>query len=695
MSIVSEAPKWFILLCVLAGLVYAGALYFRDRFNRTYGSRLAALLGFFRLVVVSLLAFFLLKPLIKNISNDLQKPIIVIAQDDSESLVVGKDSSYYKGEYQQQLQSLIASFGNDYEIRTYHFGAQVAEGIDSLRFDEKLTDFSTLLDEVYNKYSGSNIGALIVASDGLYNRGENPVYSFRKLGCPVYTVALGDTTVHKDVLLAEVAHNRIAYLGNKFPVEITVEGRKAAGENSTLTVSRKGQVLHSEQIQFTGERFFKTISLSLDAKETGLQKYTVSLTTVKNEITTTNNRKDIFIDVLDGRQKVLILASAPHPDVAAIKDALLINESYQVEAELEKDFSGNLSEYSLVIFHQLPAVGGTGLSIISNTLDSGIPAVFVWGANTDFRAFNDLNTGYALNDYRNSTTDVGGIFSKEFSLFSMNESTAENMRKLPPLSVPFGDFEFSQGVSALAYQRVGQIETDNPLISFNKVGEHKVGLIAGEGLWRWRLTSFQNTQAHDEFSEIVTKMVQYMASKEDRSLFRVNAKNDFLENEHVIFEAELYNESYEPITNREISITIVNEEGNEFRYNFSPTGTRYRLDAGQLPPGNYSYNAQANNGAQLLKEVGEFSVTPLQLETVNTVADHRLLNQFAVENNGEMVLPADMNSLAEKIKARKDIVAIAYENKQLTDIIDYRWLLAVLLGFLCLEWLLRKRAGTY
>jgi len=695
LSIVSEAPKWFILLCVLAGLVYAGALYFRDRFNRTYGSRLAALLGFFRLVVVSLLAFFLLKPLIKNISNDLQKPIIVIAQDDSESLVVGKDSSYYKGEYQQQLQSLIASFGNDYEIRTYHFGAQVAEGIDSLRFDEKLTDFSTLLDEVYNKYSGSNIGALIVASDGLYNRGENPVYSFRKLGCPVYTVALGDTTVHKDVLLAEVAHNRIAYLGNKFPVEITVEGRKAAGENSTLTVSRKGQVLHSEQIQFTGERFFKTISLSLDAKETGLQKYTVSLTTVKNEITTTNNRKDIFIDVLDGRQKVLILASAPHPDVAAIKDALLINESYQVEAELEKDFSGNLSEYSLVIFHQLPAVGGTGLSIISNTLDSGIPAVFVWGANTDFRAFNDLNTGYALNDYRNSTTDVGGIFSKEFSLFSMNESTAENMRKLPPLSVPFGDFEFSQGVSALAYQRVGQIETDNPLISFNKVGEHKVGLIAGEGLWRWRLTSFQNTQAHDEFSEIVTKMVQYMASKEDRSLFRVNAKNDFLENEHVIFEAELYNESYEPITNREISITIVNEEGNEFRYNFSPTGTRYRLDAGQLPPGNYSYNAQANNGAQLLKEVGEFSVTPLQLETVNTVADHRLLNQFAVENNGEMVLPADMNSLAEKIKARKDIVAIAYENKQLTDIIDYRWLLAVLLGFLCLEWLLRKRAGTY
>lgn len=695
MSIVSESPKWFILLCISAGLVYAGALYFRDRFNRTYGSALAALLGFLRFVVVSLLAFFLLRPLIKNTSTDIQKPIIVVAQDNSQSLVVGKDSLYYRQQYPGMLQSLISAFGDNYDVRTYNFGSQLSEGTDSLKFDEKITDYSTLFDEVYNKYSGSNIGALIVATDGLYNRGSNPVHTYRKLGCPVFTIALGDTTVNKDVLLAEVAHNRITYLGNKFPLEITVEGRKAAGAISTLTVSRKGVVLHSEQIMITGEHFFKSVSLSLDARETGLQKYTVALSAVDGEITTANNRKDIFIDVLDGRQKVLILASAPHPDVAAISETLGANESYHVESKLEKDFSGNLAEYSLVIFHQLPAAGGTGLSLINNALDLGIPAVFVWGANTDFRAFNELQTGYALLDYRNSTTDVGGVFAKEFSLFSLNENTAENMRKLPPLAVPFGDFEFSQGVSSLAYQRVGQIETGKPLITFNKSGDHKVALIAGEGLWRWRLASFQNTQAHDEFSEIITKTMQYMASKEDRSFFRVNAKNDFTENEHIIFDAELYNESYEPVTSREISMVIVNEAGEEFRYNFSPVTTRYRLDAGMLPPGNYSYTAQANNGVQLLKESGEFSISPLQVELVKTVADHRLLNQLAAVNNGEMVMPQNMNALAEKIKARKDIVSIAYENKKLTDLIDYRWLLALIIGLLALEWLLRKRAGTY
>src|SRR5690606_7523797 len=121
MSIITEAPYWFILLCLLSGVIYAGALYFRDRFNRTYGTPLATLLGVLRFMCVSLLAFFLLKPLIKTINRTVEKPVIVIAQDNSESLVVGKDSLFYKGEYLSQLNELTKQFGEDYDVRTYNF----------------------------------------------------------------------------------------------------------------------------------------------------------------------------------------------------------------------------------------------------------------------------------------------------------------------------------------------------------------------------------------------------------------------------------------------------------------------------------------------------------------------------------------------------------------------------------------------
>jgi hypothetical protein len=695
MSIITEAPSWLIALCLLVGVVYAGALYFRDRFNRTYGATLATLLGIFRFCSVSLIAIFLLKPLIKSISREVDKPVIVIAQDNSESLVVGNDSTFMKNAYLEQLKNLQSQFGDDYEVQMLSFGSKVNDGIDSLDYSEKLTDFSALLEEINTRYSGRNLGAVVVASDGLYNKGSNPVYSYKKLNIPVYTIALGDTTMHRDALISEVAVNRLAYLGNKFPMEITIEGRKAKGESSTLTVSRKGNVLYTETINFTEEKFIKSIPITLDASEIGLQKYSVDITSVSNEITKANNHKDVFIDVLDSRQKVLILAYAPHPDLNAIRDAIISNESYQVDSKLAKDFNGDVSSYSLVIFHQLPGIGGIGANAVTSSLERNIPGLFVWGSNTDFRAFEKLNLGYSLNNYTNNTTDISGGYSDEFSLFTLNAEVTGMIRNMPPITVPFGDYSFSPGVSSLVYQQVGQIKTKKPLISFNKTDINKVGLIAGEGIWRWKMTSFAQFESHNQFNELITKTVQYLASKEDKSLFRVHCKNDFAEDESIIFDAELYNQSYEAINNREVSLRIFNEEGREYNYTFSPNGQMYKLNAGRLPVGNYSYEASVNGDSGVLKERGEFSVSPLLYEIINTIADHRLLYQFAHDNNGEMVYPQEMNKLVDLIKQKKEIVSVSYENKKLDDLINYKWILALIILLLSAEWLLRKRAGTY
>jgi hypothetical protein len=656
---------------------------------------LALALGFFRFIVVFLLAFFLLKPLLRSVDRDVQKPIVVIAQDDSKSLVVGKDSTYYRGAYQEQLKQLQLSLEGDYEVRSYRFGDHVENGIDSLKFRDQLTDFSLMMDEINTRYSGRNLGAVIIASDGLYNKGSNPVYAYKKLNVPVYTIALGDTTVNRDVLIAEVAANRLAYLGNKFPVQILTEARKAPGENATVTVSRNGQVLYTEPLSFTGEHFFKTVNVTLDATTVGLQKYSVDISSVKNEITTLNNHADIFIDVLDSRQKVLILAAVPHPDVAALREAIQSNEGYSVDVSLVKDFSGDISKYNLVIFHQLPSFGNIGLGQVRSTLERKIPALFVWGSATDYRVFNELNLGYSLSDYRNNTTDAGGVIAPGFTLFTVSDELAPLVRMMPPLAVPFGEFNYSPGVSVLAQQQVGTINTQQPLISFNSVDGLKAGLISGEGIWRWKLYSFRESGSHELFNELVTKSVQYLASKEDKSLFRVTGKNDFPENEHVIFEAELYNASYEPVMDREISMKLKNEKGEEFSYQFSPAGVGYRLDAGSLPVGNYSYVAMATSDGKPQKENGEFSVSPLQFEMVKTIADHRLLNQFAVENQGAMVYPSDMSKLSEYIRNKKEVVPIVYETRTLTDLINYSWLLVLMLLLLGAEWLLRKRAGTY
>jgi hypothetical protein len=695
MSIVTQAPAWLIVFCLLAGIVYAGALYFRDRFNRTYGTPLATALGVLRFACVSLLCLFLLKPLIKTIDRTVEKPIIVLAQDNSESLVVGDDSTYYRNDYKKQLSEFAASFGEDYDVRTFTFGQQVHEGIDSLSYNEQLTDYSAFLEEIYTRFSGRNLGAVVMASDGLYNKGSNPVHSYKKLNVPIYTIALGDTTIHKDVLISNVAANRLAYLGNRFPMEITVEGRKASGETVTLSVMRKGNTLFTQTITFNEDRSFVKIPLTLEAGEIGLQRYTISITRLQDEVTYANNSKDVFIDVLDSRQKVLLLAYAPHPDIQAIRAAISDNESYNVDVQLAKEFNGNLQDYSMIIWHQLPAIGGIGASLVTTSIEKKIPGLFIWGSSTDFNTFNSLNLGVSLASYRNNSTDISGSIQESFSTFNWESNFPAMIRMLPPLQVPFGDMSFSPGIQSAIVQQVGSIKTTKPLIAFNEVQENKFGFILGEGLWRWRNTSFQQGETHANFNELITKSVQYLASKEDKSLFRVNAKNDFVENEDIVFDAELYNASYEAISGREVSMKIKNDDGQEYNYLFSSSGDLYQLNAGRLPVGNYNYEAKASSEGSVWTERGEFSVSPLQVEIINTVADHRLLSQFARENNGVMVTPNDMHRLAEEIRSKKEIVSVSYENKQLDELINFRWLCAIIVVLLSTEWLLRKRAGTY
>jgi hypothetical protein len=695
MTIITDAPSWLILACILMGAVYAGALYFRDRFNRTYGSRLAGLLAAMRFGVVTLIAFFLLKPLIKTIQREVEKPIIIIAQDNSQSLSLVKDSAMYKTTYLDQLKSLKDALGEDYDVRSYSFGDQIREGLDSISLQEKETNFSGLLEEINTKFAGRNLGALIIGSDGIYNKGSNPIYAYNKLNAPVYTVALGDTTVRKDALIAEVVANRLAYLNNKFPISVSVEGRKCAGETVQLTVSHKGNTVFSQPVTFDGNRSSKTIDLTQDAKTVGLQKYTVTISNLNGEITYANNRKDVFIEVLDSRQKVLILASSPHPDVNAMREAIASNDAYSISTELVSKFNGNINDYNLIIFHQLPSSGSQGLNLVKNAIDQNIPSLFIWGANTDFNAFNTLGLGYALSGYRNTNTDINAAVMEGYSLFQIEKITSDLIATAPPLSVPFGDFEVSPGANIFVRQQVGQISTSKPLIAFNKKNENKIGLIAGEGIWRWRINAFRQFETHDVFNGMVSKMVQYLASKEDKSLFRVNGPTDFPENIAISFDAELYNASYEAVIDKEISMVIKNEEGREFPYTFSPMNGRYKLNAGSLPVGNYTYVASTVSEGQTLKEIGEFSVSPLQAELTNTIADHKLLAQFARENGGEMVYPDAVSSLVEKIKAREEITSVSYETKQLNDLINFRWLLFLILLLLGGEWLLRKRAGTY
>jgi hypothetical protein len=695
LSIIFEHPAWLLLPGGIAALLLAIWLYRSDKTTRHLQPAVRYLLGSLRFLALFTLIILLLKPLIKTLETEVEAPLIVVAQDNSESLLLGEDSTYINGVYKDQLLELAENFDGDYELKTYTFGEQLSEGLERLDYSEQFTNFSGLFDELFNKYSHRNLGAVIIASDGLYNKGEDPSYSFSKLNVPIYTIALGDTVEKKDLLIRDVAHNRLAYLGNLFPLEIEIEAKKCEGENALLEVLRQGQVLFSKPLTISSRNELFTIPVQLEAKNVGLQRYTVRVTTLDDEVSEVNNTRDIFIDVLDSRQKILILSAAPHPDIAALRASIHSNQNYEVEAMTAEEFKGQVADYSLIVLHQLPSKNNLGLDVIEAAMAVKTPLFFISGAQTDFQSFNKLKIGYEVLSARGNVNDVKGRFADGFSLFQVSEEEKNMFPSLPPLQVPFGEFNNSPGISPVLNQSIGTIATEIPLLSFNQNQEQKIGVLAGEGLWRWRMVNYLNKGDHDLFNSFFKKLVQFLASKDDKRPFRVSSNTALLENEDIRFNAEVYDATYSPIPGKDISMNITDSEGNAFDYNFSPDRNNYKLNAGRLPVDNYRWEAEVNIGGKKFIERGEFSVSPLQFELINVRADHQMLYRLANQNGGQMIAKEQLLSLAEIIRSNEDVVSLSYERKTLSDLIRLDLLLWILVLLLAAEWLIRKLNGTY
>ena len=690
MNLILEYPWWFCLFCILAGFAYSFVLYRKDKSLNEISIWRVRLMAAFRFISITIITFFLLSPLLKTINRTVEKPVIIVAQDNSESLVVGKDSSFYKKDYKQNLQKLVSELSDKYEVRTYSFADKINElkAIDSLKYNEKQTDISSLFDDIETRYSNRNVGAVILATDGLYNKGSNPVYSSDRIKVPVYTIALGDTKVKKDIILAKVNNNRLAYLGNQFPMEIVINAKQLKGKSTTLTVNKGAAILFTQTVNFSSDAFITTIPVLLDAKEVGIQHYKIKLSSLPDEMSLANNERDVFIDVLDARQKILILTDAPHPDIAAIKESIEGNQNYEVESYTVDNFDKPLKKYNLVILYQLPSVRNPALKIINEINGANIPVWVFSGSSAIIK--NDLK----ITNSNQKANECEAVLYQNFPLFTISDELRKAVKDFPAVSCPFGTYGTENSSNVLIYQRIGMVETKTPFMYFNSVGENKMALVEGEGIWRWRLQDFAAHGNHNLFDELVSKTVQYLSVKVDKSFFKVICKNNFLENEAIEMEGEVYNESYELINEPEVNITITNSDNKKFPFTFSKTSNAYRLNAGMMPVGEYKYDAKVKVGDKMYKQQGSFSVSALQVELINTVADHQMLYSLAKKHGGEMVYPNQLEKLVTDLNKREDIKSVSYTDKKLTDLINVKWIFFLLLLFMSIEWFMRKRNGA-
>lgn len=692
LSLITEYPIWFIIFCLVSGFLFAWLLYRKDNKFAEASILIRNLMFAFRILSVSIIAFFLLSPVIKSIGKIIEKPIIIFAQDNSESIKQDKNNILNLSD---KIHNFFNSKKNDFTFKSYSFGDEVIK-TDSFNFADKQTDISELISDIKNKYYHRNIGAVIIVSDGIYNKGKNPIYEINDINFPIYTLALGDTTVKKDLVLTDIKYNKVAFLKNTYPIQVSVKAKKLKGGRSEVQIFDNGKLVKKQQIVIVSNDFFKKYNFEIKANKLGFHKIKIKLKEVDKEINYKNNIKQIITEVTDSKQKVLILANSPHPDISAIRQALELNQNFETDFFLVNKFNKSVQGYNLIILHQLPSKYNSAKAIFSQIKKANIPVLYILGGQSSLQKFDNLNTGLITGAYANSSDEVHGILNKNFTLFDLNSDIETISLSAPPMLSAFGTYKVVGDAQILFTRKVKNINTGLPLIVFNpNLGNSKSAVITGEGLWRWRIFDYKLNKNHYLFNELINKTVQYLTQRETKEHLKVIVDKIISENQDIVIKAEVFDNNYEIDNTGRVEIQILDSANKVNNYVFEKNGKSYKLNVGKFAEGDYSWKAKTVlKGKKYIKE-GLFSIVPINIEDENTIANHNLLNNISSKTGGELFYPKQIEELLKKIQNNEDIVSISYSEKKTESLINFKIIFFLILALLSVEWFMRKFFGAY
>ena len=224
------------LVAALVGIAFALVLYFGNK-RQHYGKFLTVVLFVLRALIGGLATMLLFNPYIRQKVSVVEQPTVVLAHDNSASVVLSGDSTYYKENYPAEFDAFFKALNKDFQVDAYLFGQETRD-FASLDFTDQLTDMSSLLQSVERNYYKRNVGAVLLFSDGIYNRGFEPSLLTEGFAFPIHTVVLGDTMSYPDLFVKEVYYNKKVSLGSTFPVRVVVGAIDCSGKKAVRTLLR-------------------------------------------------------------------------------------------------------------------------------------------------------------------------------------------------------------------------------------------------------------------------------------------------------------------------------------------------------------------------------------------------------------------------------------------------------------------------
>lgn len=668
-----------ILLLLLSVLIAAGLSFYQYLFKANYKSKLHLFLAFLRFVSLFSIFVLLINPIISRKTFETTKTPLPIIVDNSQSIKELKQDNLAK-ELSKKLAE-NSKLKDKYEVQLYRFDSDFQSG-NELDFKGKQTHIDQVAENLKQFYRSQNY-PVVLLTDGNQTIGNDYVYSFQQ-NTTVYPLVLGDTTAFLDLKINQLNVNKYAFLKNKFPVEVFLQYNGTKTINSTFSIQQGNTTIHKQNVSFSPAKKAQVISVLLSADKVGVQTFKAVISSSEKEKNNYNNTKNFAVEVIDQRSEIAIISAINHPDLGALKRSIETNQQRKVTIIKPNEIK-SLQNFNVLILYQPTS---EFKSVFEQNKNLGLNTWIISGTNTDFNILNQYQNQVQFK-VSGQNEDYSADYNPQFNSFALDNIGFE---QFPPLQHPFGTITVKENSNTLLKARIRNIATENPLLTFSENGLKRNAFLFGENIWKWRLESHLKTKSFEQFDVFIDKVIQYLASNATKKSLVVSHESFYNSGETIEITAQYFNKNYEFDDNARLTISLKNKQtGKTKNYDFLKGNNEYKVNLDGLEFGNYSFTVTENNSKT--KYSGNFEVLDFEIEKQFVNPDIARLNQLASNTNGKTYYPSQVDALIESLLKNENYLATEKAIIKKTPLIDWIWLLVIVVTSLATEWFTRKYNG--
>ncbi|MHB8951529.1 MAG: hypothetical protein ACYC4U_00970 [Pirellulaceae bacterium] len=740
---------WLPLTLLAGGLWVAYVLASRRRLQGRVRPLVLALM----LLALALPLAILLNPTwIEPIPPPAGKPHLTVLVDSSASMAT-TDGAEGASRYAEALRlagQLAASLKEPFDV---HFRSvaeeSMARDLTALTQAEPagmLTDLAAGLEQSLGDRPQGQ--ALLLLSDGIHNAGgsitalRQGVAKAHAMAAPIYVKTLGRQSNVRDLEVTLKLPQEMAFADQAVPVVASVRQRGTLVDRAVVTLTLDGAPSQQQEVRLAADASVETTFHVVQA-DAGLYRYEVQVASQTGEVTDVNNTATFLLRVVDEPVRVLLLEGKPYWDTKFLARTLAADPSVDLTTLVR------LADNRYLQRHVARAVGPDDSNPPTGSHSGAAPRAEEWTTQSNLDGLLSGTAGFTsyqvvlLGRDAETLLDDSRVAQLKKWLIEDNGSlvcfrgspatqVSQRMAELMPVRwSPSRESRFrvqltesGRAAQWLPAREDGQDVLANlpslatvaqprqpkplaivmattaasgegavPVISYQPVGNGRVVVVEGGGMWRWAFLPPEHQQFDETYGMLWRSLVRWLVSNAGL----LPSQQAALRSDKVTFgTAETVTATLLVRETGAAGPPAVELSGGILPASQSfvpiPDGSwlgQFRVEFGKLPEGRYRARVAGMSDAS--STTAAFDVRSNLSERLDVAARPNVMHMLAEESGGAVLEDDLPRELSEHFQ--NYLAASRPQRSAQTIAWDRWWVLLLVFGIWAAAWGLRRRSG--